>query len=328
GEQITNIKQPAYQETDEKQQAYVDEDSQAETILIEEKKEIIQETAGVRGDEDSEADEKSAASSEALIAKEAIVKSVVPKKTESEEALMNIPEIKEEFVESSAIPAEEPPVKQERISGIDIALVIQKTGRQTAEPAEPGKMKKETITFFEEHFDENNNEWDIFSSSVASAQIKGGKYHIENKRKKGAHFVFHRHDFPHDSDFEIEVYLKAAKTIYSHSYGFVLGAKDPYNNLIFRIINMQFYLINKYHNGVQKDLNGSKLEEGVINKDSFNAMKIEKKGRITRFYINDHFIHEISDISFEGNRIGFVVEGELKISVDRIRSWITSYQNG
>ena len=222
---------------------------------------------------------------------------------------------------------EEPPEKPESGLGTDIALVMQKTGRQTAAPDKPGIMRQEKITFFEENFDNNNNnEWDIFGSSFASAQIKGGKYHIENKRKKGAHFVFHRHDFPHDSDFEIEVYLKAAKTIYSHSYGFVLGAKDPYNNLIFRIINMQFYLINKYHNGVQKDLNGGKLEERVINKDSFNAMKIEKKGRITRFYINDHFIHEVSDISFEGNRIGFVVEGELKISVDRIRSWITSYQ--
>jgi hypothetical protein len=153
----------------------------------------------------------------------------------------------------------------------DLALILKGGMRsQDAEISKPGEIKKEetaateTLTaalsrpheinkketaVFEESFDDNTGNWDIFNTAAASAYIKGGQYHIENKRKTGKHFILHYHDFPGDSDFIIKTDIRKVSSKNDHAYGVVLGAKDAYNNHVFMIIGNQFYLINEYHNG-------------------------------------------------------------------------------
>jgi hypothetical protein len=230
----------------------------------------------------------------------------------------------------------------------DLALILKGGMRsQDAEISKPGEIKKEetaateTLTaalsrpheinkketaVFEESFDDNTGNWDIFNTAAASAYIKGGQYHIENKRKTGKHFILHYHDFPGDSDFIIKTDIRKVSSKNDHAYGVVLGAKDAYNNHVFMIIGNQFYLINEYHNGARQNLSDGKLHAGVINHDSANTLKIEKSGSSMLFYINDNFIDEVLNISFYGNKIGFVVDGKSKIYVDNIRSQINYFQ--
>ncbi len=288
-------------------------------------KEVVRKLPENLVEEAARADSKPVVLSEPLDAEEMTVESVPEKKLNDEE--------------TAALPAAEPPEKTENQLKRGIALILTHsrpreikkeetavTETLTAALSRPLEIEKEEIVVFEESFDDNTGKWDIFNTSAASAQINGGAYNIENKRKTGKHFVLHYHDFPHDSNFIIKTDIRKGSSIYYHAYGFVLGAKDAFNNHVFLIIGNQYYLIDKNHNGAKQNLAGGKLKAGVINKDSLNTLKLEKSGNTMRFYINDNFIDEVLNISFDGNKIGFVVEGNAKISVDNIHSQVSTFR--
>ncbi|MEN8262682.1 MAG: hypothetical protein ABFR82_04415, partial [Nitrospirota bacterium] len=189
---------------------------------------------------------------------------------------------------------------------------------------EENVVKVEKVVEYEETFDDNANQWDVFNTMVASAEIKDGKYQIENKRRRGLHFVFNEYEFLHDSDFTIEVYIRNERKS-KGAYGFALGANDALNNHVILIDNKKFDLIRN-RNGVPKKLTSVEIGRDIIKTRSFNRLKIEKNDSNLRLYINDFFILEILNISFDGDKIGFVVGGRSKISVEKMRSQTKSYQ--
>ncbi|MBI4653408.1 MAG: DnaJ domain-containing protein [Nitrospirae bacterium] len=174
----------------------------------------------------------------------------------------------------------------------------------------------------EEQFDNNANNWEIFNITMASARIEGGKYYIENKRETGVYIILHHADFPSVNDFIIETSIKTEKASGNYSYGFVLGASDANNSYVFQFIANEFYSIKRYNKGVSQELAGGKIGSTVINKNSFNTLKVEKHGSTIRFYINDYYVAEVSNISLFGKKIGFFIEGLSEISVDYTRSQI------
>ncbi len=194
-------------------------------------------------------------------------------------------------------------------------------------------VPQEKSIVFEESFNKNTDSWDIFDTKMASAQIKGGEYLIENKRKTGPHIMFY-YDFPLDLNFTTEVSIRAVRNAGSysyglvvkapdkHSYGLVFGAKDALNNYIFQIRENGSYSISKYKNGALQALSSGKIKDTAYNQNASNILKIVRQGNNTRFFINNNFIDEISNLSFFGNKAGFIVDGESKIAVDKIRTQI------
>jgi hypothetical protein len=193
---------------------------------------------------------------------------------------------------------------------------------------------QEKYVIFEELFNKKTDSWDVFDTKMASAQIKDGEYLIENKRKKGPHIIFYHYDFPIDINFITEASMKAVKTAGGfsyglvvkspdkHSYGLVFGAKDTLNNYTFQIRENGSYLINRYKNGSLQELSAGKIKDTAYNQDASNILKIVRQGNNTRFFINDNFIYETLNLSFFGNKAGFIVDGEFKIAVDKIRTQI------
>ncbi|UCH82309.1 MAG: hypothetical protein JSW20_06655 [Nitrospiraceae bacterium] len=51
-------------------------------------------------------------------------------------------------------------------------------------------------------------------------------------------------------------------------------------------------------------------------------MRKEKRGNLVSFCIDSHFIDEISEFDYYGNRIGFLVTGKTRMSVARTRTQI------
>ncbi len=185
---------------------------------------------------------------------------------------------------------------------------------------------------FEESFNSNSNNWEIFNTNMASAQIKNGEYRIENKRKKGPHIIFARQTLPSDSDFVTEASIKTERNASNYSYGLVVknsdnrsyglvtGAKDTLNNYAFKIKEDGSYSITRSHNGTSQEIAGGNVRNSGLNQNAVNTLKIVRQGNNMKFYINDNFIHEISNLSFFGNKTGFIVEGESKIAVEKIRT--------
>lgn len=213
-----------------------------------------------------------------------------------------------------------------------------KTGKETEsvveiklEPVSVPPLQQKNITTYKDTFSDNANNWGIFDTNMASTTIKNGEYLIENKRKKGPYIIFYRYDLPVDSNFVAEVSIRPVtnpsdyssgvmivKSPDNRSYGFVFGAKDSLNNYTFQIRENGFYSISKYKNGSLQELSNGKIKKTNYNQGGINVLKIAKKDNKVQFYINDNITDEIPDLSFFGNKAGFIVEGELKIAVDNI----------
>jgi hypothetical protein len=74
--------------------------------------------------------------------------------------------------------------------------------------------------------------------------------------------------------------------------------------------------------GSVAEITGGPIDNIFIRRNSRKTLKIVKQKSTVRFYINDLYVDEIRDVDFPGNKIGFLVKGEVKISVDWIRTQI------
>jgi hypothetical protein len=215
------------------------------------------------------------------------------------------------------------------------------TGKETEsvveskmEPVSVSSLQHKNIITYKDTFSDNVNNWDIFDTNMASTTIKNGEYLIENKRKKGPHIIFYNYGLPGDSNFVAEASIRPVTnpSTYSYglivksqdnrSYGFVFGAKDALNNYTFQIRENGFYSISKYKNGALQELANGKIKKDTYNQAGINVLKMVKKDNMVQFHINNNVTAEIQDISFFGNKAGFIVDGELKIAVDSISAQI------
>jgi hypothetical protein len=238
--------------------------------------------------------------------------------------------------EATKLPVRNELGPQESISGISekTEREIKPVVESKIETVSAASAPQKNIVIHEEAFNNNENNWDIFDTNMASAKIKGGEYLIENKRKKGPHVIFYHYDFPIDSNFITEASIRAVTNANNYSYGLVVknpdnrsygivfGGRDALNNYTFRIRENGFYSISKYRNGALQELAGGKIKNTVYNQNAANILKIIKQGNMIRFYINANPIDEISNLPFFGKKAGFIVDGATKIAVEKTRTQI------
>jgi len=175
---------------------------------------------------------------------------------------------------------------------------------------------------YEDLFDDNSNNWDLFDLEDASARIENGFYHIENKNDDSRLIILHYYQFPHDRDFIIETFINAANISSDHFYGFVFGARDALDNYSFKINNNGHYLVTKNRGSSSQDLTGGQINSLPSGNNSLVSLKIAKLDNNMFFYINDNYVNTVSSLTFFGNQIGFVLEGSSVMAIDRTRSYI------
>ena len=174
----------------------------------------------------------------------------------------------------------------------------------------------------EDQFINNDNKWEVFNTTMATALIEDGKYFIENKSMGGELFILHHADFPLGREFILETSIKPVKLSDNYAYGFVIGASDASNSYVFQVFSDRMYSVRKFESGDAQEMTGGKIRSRSFKPDSFNSFKIEKMGGRMRFYINNYFLDEVTEISLFGKRIGFFVEGKSEIAIDYTRSQI------
>ena len=179
-----------------------------------------------------------------------------------------------------------------------------------------------TMKSYDEPFDHNTNDWDIFNTGSASAQIRDGSYIIENKRKEGAHLLLHHQDFPIASDFSIETSIRLLKKSAAASFGLVFGARDSFNNYTFQITTNRIYMVRNFHQGISREMTMGNKEASHFNISTLNKLKIVRSGDTVSFYINDKLVDTITDLHLYGKRVGFIIDGRSKIAVEHMHSEI------
>lgn len=178
------------------------------------------------------------------------------------------------------------------------------------------------FSMYVDHFDDNSNNWDLFDIGAASARIEKGFYHIENKKPGGALIVLHYRPFPHDTDFVIETAIKAMDGREKSSFGFLFGARDARDNYSFQVSENRYFSVKNYTRGIPSQLTGGKITDASALNGSLIRLRIVKEDTHIRFFINNVYAAEVSNLVFYGSKIGFIVEGQLHIAVDYTRSYI------
>lgn len=169
---------------------------------------------------------------------------------------------------------------------------------------------------YDEQFNNNKNNWNIFDTMMATALIKDGKYYIDNKRKFGRHMVLFNYFFSHKLDFSLEAAINKERGPENSAYGVVFAVRNSRNNHVFQIIGTNKYSIGRYVNGDFQEIAGGKIGETVINRGSANVLKLAKQGNDIHFLINNHYLDRVSGVPLHGKKTGFILDGKTKISID------------
>lgn len=214
------------------------------------------------------------------------------------------------------------PVIEAKLENKNETEITRETGKPDYIPEIILNPLDKNYVSYEDLFDDNSNNWDIFDLEDASATIATGFYRIENKKDDNKLIILHFDQFPHDRDFIIEVFINAASISNDHFYGFVFGARDALDNYSFQINNNGRYSVTKNHGGSSQELTGGQINSLPSDNNSLVSLKIAKLDNNMFFYINDNYVNKVSNLTFSGNQIGFVLEGSSVIAIDRTRSHI------
>ena len=214
------------------------------------------------------------------------------------------------------------PVIEAKLENKNETEITQETSKPDYIPGIIIDPSDKDFVIYEDLFDDNSNNWDLFDLEDASATIATGFYRIENKKDESKLIILHFDHFPHARDFIIEAFINAISISSDHFYGFVFGARDALDNYSFLINNNGSYLVTQNHGNSSQKLIGGQINSLSSANNSLVSLKIAKLDNNMFFYINDSYVKKVSNLTFFGNQIGFVLEGRSVIAIDKTRSHI------
>jgi hypothetical protein len=182
---------------------------------------------------------------------------------------------------------------------------------------EPASLK----VLFIENFNANENSWAVPAGDRhVYAGFSGGKYRIQSKNDE-CHWagISPSFDRPHDFDIEL-VSTDAAKTDVQ-GHGIALG-KDRENAYNFLVAGSGRTTIELYKNGdAQPALaTGKEGDAGKPSKGQVNRQKIEARGDMLRYYLNDRFAGEIkNELDMKAWYLGLTVCGKQTVEFDQLK---------
>lgn len=184
-------------------------------------------------------------------------------------------------------------------------------------------LSKKTIAsdylFFDE-FANNDNNWAIGSTKDYSMSVSSGKYYFEHKRKTGGWSTSLEKYIDETKDYEIETKILKISGIKNNGFGIMWGRKSSGNTLEFDIASNGLYSVDRSANSNRSKLidwtSSSYIKQGNY---SYNILKIRKQDGVIKFYINGNYVNQISNKTFLGNRIGFIIYDNQKIAIDYLK---------
>ena len=165
-----------------------------------------------------------------------------------------------------------------------------------------------------EEFNSNSNDWSIATTENYSGTITSGKM-ILDQMKKGGVFVSNDINVDDSKDFVIETSITKERDD-AGLYGITFGRKNSANEYSMLFSNGS-YMFRKFQNDQYTKIipftDSDAINENV---GQANKIKIVKSGSLLRFYINNQYVNETAFEPFFGNKFGYSVYFNQKISVD------------
>jgi len=166
---------------------------------------------------------------------------------------------------------------------------------------------------FEEDFDNNNNEWELFVSDKSIAAIEEGQLKIASTGREGTSRYI---NLPVQSQaYTIEANLNILDIKDNDKVGIIYGFKDWQNYHYFAISKRNFY-IGSFYEGV-KSVYVDGIYTSAINYLQTNVIKIICEGEHNYYSINGEIQYKDKSQRLYANNFGFVLSGTAKLKVDR-----------
>jgi S1-C subfamily serine protease len=182
-------------------------------------------------------------------------------------------------------------------------------GRYT-EYNEDGQVNR----IFEEDFDNNNNDWDVYTSDKTSAKISNGSLEITSFIPAGAARYI---SIPsQSSEFALEAVINLEKLKEGSKAGLIFGFKDWENYNYFYITSTSFYIGTVYEGVNSTSADG--MYSSDIKRKAPNTIKIICDGEKNFYSINGEIQYSHSRTKNFGNNIGFAVSGKTSVSIDKL----------
>ncbi len=164
----------------------------------------------------------------------------------------------------------------------------------------------------------SDNGWGEEDNADVSRKINGGKYFIENKTT-GGYFFWKEYKIGSKDDYSVEVKLRQILGPDNNEFGIVWGAGgvDNYRNFI--ISSNGYFRIYGSERGGLFTLKDWTKNDNIKGFRNFNLLQIKKKGKAVTFYINGVSVFQDQSGRIFGPRIGFFVDGKVKVEIDYIK---------
>ena len=188
-----------------------------------------------------------------------------------------------------------------------------------------GRIKENTFTeynedgsksrIFEEEFNNNYNEWDLYTSDKSYANINlEGQLEISSNTKEGtSRYINHTVE---SNEFSIEAVINLLDNNENAKMGLIYGFKDWQNYHFFVISKHNMYL-GSFYEGV-KSSNIDAMYVSAIQPKQNNSLKILSTGDKIYFSVNGEIQYKDDNIKLFGNNFGFILSGKSKIKVERL----------
>lgn len=171
---------------------------------------------------------------------------------------------------------------------------------------------------FVDNFMDNRHSWDEFRNSKVSLKIDDGVYHFNHKRRKGAWATSISTPIDSDMNFMIGTTITKRFGTDNHGYGITWGWINAQNYYVFLISGDGNFQVGKYARGKYVNIIPWTRSKAIQRWNSSNKLVIKKTPEHIDFFINGKFVGQMPFEEFAGNKVGFLVNQNLRIDIENL----------
>jgi S1-C subfamily serine protease len=166
---------------------------------------------------------------------------------------------------------------------------------------------------FEDEFNNNFSEWDLYESDKSTARIADGKFELISTNKEGtSRYINHPID---GNDFTLEAIINFESNNENDKVGVIYGFKDWQNYHFFAVSKHNMYL-GSFYEGV-KSTNIDAMYVSALQPKQNNTLKILSNGEKIYFSVNGEIQYKDDANKLFGNNFGFITSGKAKLRVEK-----------
>ena len=166
-----------------------------------------------------------------------------------------------------------------------------------------------------EQFNDNSKFWDTHDEPESILKLTEGKYFMKGNMLGRAITSTIESPINETKDFKISAELTKINGIDDNGFGLIWGSKDENNEYEFVISGNGQFKVIEWRNGTKKDLVAWTFYSNIQKWDGVtNRLRIERRGELIKFFINDHYVSVIPTVENFGNRIGFVINETMEVA--------------